>query len=484
MTRIFLSYSRTDERFARQLAGSLSQMGADIWLDIEDIPAGMKWSSAIQQGLDTAEVLIVLISPESMTSRNVEDEWQYYLDNNKPVIPILLRPTKIHFQLSRIQYVDFYTQPYDIALQRLQYEFARRGFPLGTPIPQHPPSQTYGHPGSPPPTVPFKPATPAPRPPASKGWQNKLVVGFGGLVLLGVIIGVIASTLPLNMASATQTPPPSTTQEITPTQTSAAPTVTSLFTGPAAHNADWQPIERTIEGVPMVLVPSGKFRMGASQEQINYGYRLCETVLARNNCPNLDDESTQWEVTFTEPFWIDQYEVSQTPGSGVPLNNVTWDEAQAMCAQRGGRLPRESEWEYAARGPDGLLFPWGNELGSAPLNICDQNCEFNWRNQQVNDGYAQRAPVGSFEAGRSWVGAYDMAGNLWEWTSTVYTERSNEGYQSPQDRTLRRVLKGSSWNWIAAEGRATSRAPYASNSPKSDWYGFRCVRDFKPEDLQ
>ena len=66
----------------------------------------MKWSSAIQQGLDAGDLLIVIISPNSMVSRNVEDEWQYYLDNHKPVIPVLLHPAKIHFQLSRIQYID------------------------------------------------------------------------------------------------------------------------------------------------------------------------------------------------------------------------------------------------------------------------------------------------------------------------------------------------------------------------------------------
>ena len=83
MARLFISYSRNDEEFARQLATSLSEMGADVWIDIEDIPAGMKWSRAIQEGLDSGQLLIVIISPDSMDSRNVEDEWQYYLDNNK-----------------------------------------------------------------------------------------------------------------------------------------------------------------------------------------------------------------------------------------------------------------------------------------------------------------------------------------------------------------------------------------------------------------
>jgi hypothetical protein len=134
MARIFISYARKYEPFARQLATSLSNLGADVWIDVEDIPAGMKWSSAIQQGLDLCDVMLVIIAPESMASVNVEDEWQYYLDNKKPVIPILYVPAKVHFQLSRIQYVDFHRQDYDTALRQLYSELRHKGAALN-PLP-------------------------------------------------------------------------------------------------------------------------------------------------------------------------------------------------------------------------------------------------------------------------------------------------------------------------------------------------------------
>jgi formylglycine-generating enzyme required for sulfatase activity len=468
MTRIFISYSRKDQDFARRLAESLAQMGADIWLDVDDIPAGMKWSSAIQEGLDTAQVLIVIISPDSMTSRNVEDEWHYYLDNNKPVLPVLLEPAKIHFQLSRIQYVDFHTQPFDVALFRLQHELARLGFPLGTvlaPAQQPPPPQTYAHPtGQIPPISQPKPTTVNRRSPLP------FIMGFVLLVLVVGAIGVFLSQSPSQEGVATQQ-----------SETRTPPTTQTVLTGPVNRNSEWTSIERTINGIPMVLVPSGSFRMGATHEQIEYGYSLCEQI---NACPDLNDESTQRSVEFTQPFWIDQFEYGDRPGEGLPKNNVTWNEAQALCNERGGRLPTESEWEYAARGPDALMFPWGDEVEPDRMNVCDTNCPFDWRDASLNDGYEGLAPVGSFPQGRSWVGAMDMAGNLWEWTSTVYTYNSNEGYQSNEDLNARRVLKGSSWNWIAAEGRTTSRSPHANGNPKSDWYGFRCVREFRPEDLE
>ena len=120
MQRIFISYSRADVEFARKLATSLSDLGSDVWIDIEDIPVGMKWSSAIQEGLRTADAMLVVISPESMGSSNVEDEWQYFMDKQKPVFPILWRETEeVHFQLNRLQYIDFKNYHYDRALSML-----------------------------------------------------------------------------------------------------------------------------------------------------------------------------------------------------------------------------------------------------------------------------------------------------------------------------------------------------------------------------
>lgn len=127
MPRIFISYSRADQAFATQLATALSDGGADVWIDVEDIPAGMKWSSAIQEGLDTSDALLVVVSPEAMASRNVEDEWQYFLDNSRTILTVRHRPAKLHYQLHRIQYVDFHAQPFDHAFWKLSLELDRVG---------------------------------------------------------------------------------------------------------------------------------------------------------------------------------------------------------------------------------------------------------------------------------------------------------------------------------------------------------------------
>lgn len=106
--KIFVSYSRHDEKFARRLATWLEKtLNLGVWIDIDDIQPGIKWSAAIQDGLDNCEVMVVIITVESMNSVNVEDEWQYFLDQGKPVVPILLRSAPIPYQLRRIQYIDF-----------------------------------------------------------------------------------------------------------------------------------------------------------------------------------------------------------------------------------------------------------------------------------------------------------------------------------------------------------------------------------------
>jgi hypothetical protein len=130
--KIFISYSRKDEAFARKLTVWLHEtLGVGVWIDVDDIPVGIKWSAAIQDGLDNCEVMVVIISPEAMKSVNVEDEWQYFLDQDKPVVPILLRSAPIPYQLRRIQYIDFSVrEEYNDSLRKLLTELRRNLKPM------------------------------------------------------------------------------------------------------------------------------------------------------------------------------------------------------------------------------------------------------------------------------------------------------------------------------------------------------------------
>jgi hypothetical protein len=119
MSEIFISYSREDAEFARQLATDLTRRGASIWIDVDDIPPGMNWSTAVQEGLDTCDAMILILSPASVKSPDVQDEWQYFMDQKKPLIPVLLEPTTVQFQLNRLQRVDFFSQEYAGAFETL-----------------------------------------------------------------------------------------------------------------------------------------------------------------------------------------------------------------------------------------------------------------------------------------------------------------------------------------------------------------------------
>jgi len=103
--------------------------------------------------------------------------------------------------------------------------------------------------------------------------------------------------------------------------------------------------------------------------------------------------------------------------SDYPVIWVTRDQAAEYCSWVGGRLPTEAEWEYAARGPENLTFPWGNEFDPSRVNYCDASCAHGVVDPSCDDGYPETAPVGSFSSGVSWSGALDMAGNVREWVS-------------------------------------------------------------------
>lgn len=231
-----------------------------------------------------------------------------------------------------------------------------------------------------------------------------------------------------------------------------APTISPTEPPPV----DWTPTFRTFDGVEMALVPAGCFVMGSDTGET--------------------DERPVAEQCVTTPFWIDRYEVTNLQygstgafaGDNRPRDSVTWYEATAFCAGRGGRLATEMEWEYAARGTANRVYPWGNAFEANNL----------WFD--ANSSY-QTADVGTHPTGASWVGAEDLSGNLWEWTSSVYRfypYSAADGRESP-DEPLPRVVRGGSWVSDSAMVRGANRAAFeaAQRDPNN---GFRCVRDDAP----
>jgi formylglycine-generating enzyme required for sulfatase activity len=141
-------------------------------------------------------------------------------------------------------------------------------------------------------------------------------------------------------------------------------------------NDEWTPLIREFDGVPMALVPAGCFTMGSTEEQVDYAV---EELVGRRLV--YADEQPAHEQCFTEPFWIDVYEVTNeqygSPGDrqagDQPREMVSWFESGVHCESRGARLPTEAEWEYAARGPveQSLRFGFRCARSFLPLRTVD-----------------------------------------------------------------------------------------------------------------
>jgi formylglycine-generating enzyme required for sulfatase activity len=234
--------------------------------------------------------------------------------------------------------------------------------------------------------------------------------------------------------------------------------------GPQTHT----PGETRLDphGIEQVWVPAGIFLMGT--EDIS---NLNPPAWAEHELPS---EQPQHEVRLSRGFWIDKYEVTNAAfqafveGGGYqkkefwsengwgwlshqdpnklpidcitdaqpdePRVCVTWYEAEAYARWRSGRLPTEAEWEYAARGPESLIYPWGNIFDNSKANVVNSSGP---------------APVGSFPAGASWVGAQDMAGNAMEWVKdwldfNYYKQKVKNDPQGPETGT-RKIEKGGWW---------------------------------------
>ena len=230
-------------------------------------------------------------------------------------------------------------------------------------------------------------------------------------------------------------------------------------------------------GVEMVFVPAGKFLMGADASQLTE-----------------DSDAFSLRSVYMEPFFIDKYEVSNADyqkcvDAGIcqpidypenvtayfypdpdefenlPVFFATLEKAQAYCEWRGARLPTEIEWEKAARGTDGRIYPWGNS---------EPDCSLANYGLLICSGFHK--PVDCCPLGVSPYGAYNMAGNVAEWTTLCEVK----GYKIKCYRD-RGVLRGGSLISPAFEIRTFERVQNLISSRSLvdggyTWNGIRCAK--------
>lgn len=236
---------------------------------------------------------------------------------------------------------------------------------------------------------------------------------------------------------------------------------------------------------PMVEVPTGSFPMGVPPGDRDGGR----------------DEYPRHEVVL-DTFLIDQFEVTngrylefiKSTGHRVPQNptnptrnlwqggtiteslaerpviNVDWFDADAYCKWAGKRLPSEAEWEKSAKGTSDRRFPWGNVEPTAK--------HLNYNQKWI--GEKTLMPVGSYEAGKSPYGVYDIVGNVWEWVNDWYDARYYEKSPSknppgPQEGT-KKVIRGAGWQNETPTVRIFTRVD-SDPTMRNESTGFRCAAD-------
>ncbi len=512
---VFLCHASEDKPAVRQFYQRLRAAGVTPWLDAEDLLPGQRWQTAIPNAVRASDLVLVCLSRRSVTKTGyVQKEVAFALDvaeqqpaNAIYLIPLRLEACEVPERLHHLQWVDLFG---GAGFDRLLRALDARATEVGAIPPVLPP------------------ATAEENRARRQRWLSRfilpvVVVVVGLLALLAwrgvkdapvypvapTAIGLVApTTAPTVGATAVPTIAPTVTPTVAPTVApTAVPTVAPTVAPTLAPTAIPLPAALVPE---MVAVPAGEFLMGSTDQQIadaiSQGasadwiknekpqhkltlpaYEIGKTEVTNAqfrpfvegdgyiNRAYWDDAGWQWrtDAKRKQPAcwgWDD----AKWNGDNQPVVCVTLYEAAAytrwLSAQTGQNftLPTEAQWEKAARGPNGRIYPWGDTWDAKLANTNES-------------GFGKTTPVGQYPGGASPYDALDMAGNVWEWTQstlepyplvqptgeTLYIIRADRAY----------VLRGGAWAFPLVGARCAERH---DNPPHFDnfFYGFRLARLF------
>jgi len=499
MTKVFISYSRKDLAFVDQMTTDLREAGLDVWYDLSGLGGGSRWRLEIEQAIRASQYVVVVLSPDSVASEWVEREYLFSSRLGKSIVPVFLKPCELPLYYLNLHYIDVqggaYIRNFVVLLRALGVQSTT--LTSGQEVPK---SAKLAE---------------KQKDTSSSGLEQWLTQRNRKVMTVLMVIALLGfGSAIMAVLNNSQQPTPTPTELRTSTP-EPAPTATA--TKPIWTETPNVGVESAADGAILIHIPAGEFLRGLSGAQVGSILSMCSTCKR-----DFFLDAMPQEPIYLDEFWIDQNEVTnaqfarfiqetgyvtsaeqQTHDASyvfnlahhdfifdayaswqhphgtsseiigldtTPVTQVSWEDANAYCNWAGRRLPTEAEWEKAARGEDGRLFVWGNE----PPVERFLNYNLNVRGPR---------PGGSYSAGASPYGLYDIAGNVWEWVSDYYNETyyQNSPNQNPAGppQGEGHSLRGGSWAseykdmyLLVAAFRFWNRS-YVS----SDALGFRCAMD-------
>lgn len=444
LLRVFLCHSSTDKSIVRGLFYQLNaESWMDVWLDEEKLYPGQDWDMEIEKAVGSSDVVIVCLSNNSVSKEGyVQRELRFVLRfaDFKPdgaifVIPVRLDDCPMPPRMAMWQYIDLFPKSREEwAYQRLLVSLRMRANSLG---------------------------------------------------ILTEQSGVISSSEKSKPAPKRETLE---TDKSFPVQETTKVEKKRKVIEPSGNYTPGGHAIYTFGEIDFVKVPAGSFLMGTNDS-------------AKNASGTSSDEKPQHTVDLPYEYFIGRFPATngnyagyvKAVGSKHPVNgwenkrdhpvvDASWNDVMAYCKWLNDllkgklpiglalRLPTEAEWEKAARGEKGLIYPWGNLFDKNKCNTTES-------------GVGNTTPVGSYSPqGDSPYGCSDMSGNVVEWTHSIYKPypyQANDGREDIQAKG-NRVLRGGSFCYSAWNARCAYRfnLPIFSNSPiqnVGNLKGFRVV---------
>ncbi len=414
--KLFISYAHVDRYRVNELVDILRDAGYEPWFDHRLLP-GQDWQAELLRAVRMCDALLYALSPESVDSEWCQWEFAQAIQMGKPVIPVLLQArTKLPEAISRFQYADFSEGPTARSVARLMGGL--RVVQVVVPVEQAP------HVNANPSGLPAQ-----------------------------------AETVGAQRAAPAQTPQP----------TFTPPDVSHILPPPF----EWCHVTQgfvTLDdasnrgGTKGGLYEAPAFYI-AKYPITNAQYQVF--VDAEDGYQNrawwaYSDAAKKWHRENPKP------EDTAFPGDTLPRTKVNWYDAVAFCRWLNSRvgtqraaslhitLPTEQQWQRAAQGDDGRVYPWGNDFDPQRCNTHES-------------GIDKPTPVTQYPQGASPYGVFDMAGNVWEWCLTEWGEDS-----AALEGDWSRVLRGGSFFNRQLSAAASYRYYYNPHYDSLN-YGVRLV---------